>query len=211
VHQPAHEVLGLVEAEQFVHDQAVEQTKLAGPLGELYAGEPGEQAVEPARGDALDESGLDRIRAARVYDAESIPPALDELGNERRRVLQVGIHDDDGVAAREAESRHDRGLLSEAAGEMEAAHPRVTLGQAHDPGPAVVVAVVDEEELVIQSGRGAHFVEGRRERSRVHALVVAGHDDGDQSRAGAATRRDAQRTAGRCGVEHPIRHAASSR
>ena len=69
-------------------------------------------------------------RRTRVHDLETVAPLADELRQQRRRMLQIRVHHDDGVAARGREPRHQRALVTEVARQPYAAHAHVGSAQA---------------------------------------------------------------------------------
>ena len=58
-------------------------------------------------------TGPSSAGADRLHDVVALPPALEEDWNELGRMLAVGVHDDDRLAARREESRQDGRLMSE--------------------------------------------------------------------------------------------------
>src|SRR5204863_761235 len=118
--------------------------EVAGPE-EVDAGEALEERVEHPRGhrSAGPLERLDDLRLAALPDA-------DHLAEELRRMLEIAVHDDGGVAARELQSRGDGRLLAEIAAEADAANARIDLGQrGHDLPRPVGRAVVDDDDLVL--------------------------------------------------------------
>ena len=94
-------------------------------------------------------------------------------------MLQVGVHEDDGIAVRVVESRHHRWLFAEIAREADVADVRVRLGERADGGECIVAAAVVDKEV----GEGSVCNScGRRLHRLVEAphnlrLVIAGYDN----------------------------------
>ena len=98
-------------------------------------------------------------------------------------MLEVAVHDDGGVAARELEPRGDGRLLAEIAAQARAADARIDFGQGGDGVPgAVAGAVVDDDDLVLRRQLVLYFAH----RAGEHVLLVErGHDHGDEAAAHA--------------------------
>jgi hypothetical protein len=163
--------------------QADREQRLAQPRGERRrdrAARAVEAAVRPGPGvpGPDDDVGVLAHRRPR------------EGGRGLRRVLQVGVHHHDPLAARRADAREDR------AAEPADAVAGPAVEQVHrDLGTRtglfhqrrrVVVAVVHEQDLGLQPGNSRH--QALQERRDGVPLVARGDDHG-QPRAGPAVRR----------------------
>ncbi len=115
-------------------------------------------------------------------DVVAFEPPADELADERRRILEVGRHDDRRVAAAMVEAGRDRDVAAEVAREPERADARVRRAEpSQDIERSVAAAVVHEDEFPIVVGqRSQDVVHGLVERAEVVALVEHGHDDRDE-------------------------------
>ena len=134
--------------------------------------------VEPVVAGPLPEALL-ALPADGVDDFEAGLPLGDEVGEHFRRVLEVGVHDDDRLAAGVVHPRRHRPFLAEVPGQPDQLDAVVVALQLqHGLGRTVAAAVVDEEDLV-----RSELVEHRRETvvedGDVPLLVVEGDDDRD--------------------------------
>ncbi len=153
----AQEARALGHRQQRVQRAAVEQAEVAGVGLEVDLGELVEQLVEPRGGGELEGGLALALLAHRVDDVGALAPLGDHLGDQLRRVLQVGVDHRDDVADRVLEAGGERGLVAEVAREVHDAHARVGRGDAVEQlGRAVGAAVVDEDQLELEVGdRGA--------------------------------------------------------
>ena len=94
---------------------------------EIEPGEPLEQRVESPRSQAREERLAAAIRLDGLDHVEAIAlPRPDHVGDQPRRMLQVPIHDDHGVAARSLESRAQRLFLAEAPAQSNGSQRRMS-------------------------------------------------------------------------------------
>ena len=71
-----------------------------------------------------------------------------ELGDQLRRVLQVGVHDDDGVTGGGPQAGEHGRLLAEVAAERDDPHARAKLGDGQGPFQRrILAAIVNENEF----------------------------------------------------------------
>src|SRR5690348_10173369 len=96
-------------------DAPVHEAEVAGVERDLRRRHQVEQAVKPACADALDGAVALARRAHRIDDIRPGAPALDETGDEFRRILEVDIHRNDRVALGVIEARCHRRVLAEVA------------------------------------------------------------------------------------------------
>src|SRR5690606_3383060 len=96
-------------------------------------------------------------------------------------VLQVGVHDDDGVAGGGVEAGGDSDLVAEVAGQAEHLDAGVFSGPVEkDLQRAVGAAVVDEDQLAV----AGLFIHERGDGAAEHGqdfLLVVGRDDQRQA------------------------------
>ncbi len=179
----AQEARALGHRQQRVQRAAVEQAEVAGVRLEVDLGELVEQLVEPRGGGELEGGLALALLAHRVDDVGALAPLGDHLGDQLRRVLQVGVDHRDDVADRVLQAGGERGLVAEVARQVDDAHARVGRGHAVEQlGRAVGAAVVDEHQLELVVGdRGAR---ARDELLDQLLLVVDGRHHAEQ-RGGA--------------------------
>ena len=110
-------------------------------------------------------------------DLETLPPLGDEIEHDLRRVLQIGVHDDDRLAAGMVHARGDRDLMAEIARQREVAIARVGPGAGGEHDAAgVAAAVVDEDDFRRAVERVEQPVEPQ-EQDRQHRLFVENRHD----------------------------------
>src|SRR5688572_17561534 len=93
-------------------DLAVHQTEVAAIQRNIQVTDAAQQAIKAEIAEAL-EQALFPLRADGVDDLVAVPPTLDKLSEDFRRVLQIAIHDDDRATARQVDARTDRRLVTE--------------------------------------------------------------------------------------------------
>ena len=175
----AQEARALGHRQQRVQRAAVEQAEVAGVGLEVDLGELVEQLVEPRGGGELEGGLALALLAHRVDDVGALAPLGDHVGDQLRRVLQVGVDHRDDVADGVLEAGGQRGLVAEVARQVDDAHARVGGGDPVEQlGRAVGAAVVDEHqlELVVGDRRAG----ARDELLDQLLLVVDGRDDAEQ-------------------------------
>ena len=194
--EPFREPRPLAERAQHLDALPVDEAEIAGALREARFAEALEEAVEEARGVALQAGLAGTVRSLAVDHHVAFAPALDEFLDHLGRMLEVGIHDDDGAPPRMVEARGDRDLLAEIARERDRADARIGRGLAADALQRIVAAaVVDEHDLPV----GGDPVEDREDAPAqqidVAALVMDGDDEADfgRSHAGVLVFRGASR------------------
>ena len=97
-HAP-HVAVALGHLVEDVDDLAVEQAEVAGLARERDLGDPVHQAVVDLAGEQLEPGLAARGGPHAVDDLEAVAPALDHLGDDLGRILEVGVDHDDRVAA----------------------------------------------------------------------------------------------------------------
>ena len=127
---PAQEARALAHAQQRVERRAVEEAEVAGVGLELDLGEPAHERVEPARGGELEARLALALAALGDHDVGALAPALDQLGDQLRRVLEVAVDHHHRVPARVVEAGGERHLVAERAREVEHADARVVRRRA---------------------------------------------------------------------------------
>jgi hypothetical protein len=145
--QPAHEPVALAHAHHDVGHAAIHQAEVAAVERNVEPRQHPQQPVEQLIGDALDPGLLTRA-AHRVDHVPPLAPHPDELGHQLRRILQVAVHDDHGVARRVLEPGADRHLMPEVArqpDDLQAGVAAVCLAQRLER--PIGAAVVDQNRF----------------------------------------------------------------
>ena len=179
--QSAEEVFPFLELEQVVHDAAVDQSELSGARRHRYSRQGREDPIEHRGGRALERPDVRGILAVGEHDGRARLPLSHQLGDQRRRMLQIGVHGHDRLARGVPESGQNGRLLTEAPGQTDPVNPPVAARDPADgrPGP-VGASVIDEHELVLPLRRAEVGADGVVQRIEIGLLVVAGRDDGDE-------------------------------
>ncbi len=159
-----------------VDDGARHESEVTGPARHRDDRDAGEQPVEQVRGEAA-RRGIGRaVAAQRDHHVVAIVPLRDEIAHEFRRVLQVGVDRDDGIAACVVEAGGQRDLLAEVARQRDDANPRIARGEGGKHRERrITAAVVDEHRLDVDAERGKRVGGARPERREARSLVVAGN------------------------------------
>src|SRR5262249_18057149 len=115
--QAADEAHLLRQMSQYLDDLAIHQAEVAAVERDGQIADGVEHAIEEGVTGALDQAFL-ALGADGVDDVVAGPPGGDELVEHLGRILQIAVHDDDGLAAGVIESGTDRRLMAEVAAEV---------------------------------------------------------------------------------------------
>ena len=105
----------------------VKQAKIIAPRRNRGGGEPVEHPIEQPRCHPFATGKVLNVQPHGVDDFVPGLPLLEHLGNEVGGVLQVAVHEDDGIAGGVGQPRAEGGLLAEVTRQHHVAHPRVGL------------------------------------------------------------------------------------
>lgn len=181
-HPPEVRVV-VVEAPEGVDDPLVDELEFGHVHRDLDVGEPADDPVVEPPGLPEEVSLLADLLDA-PDDLIPLAPLGDELGDDLRRVLEVGREEgDDGVPARLHQAVEHRGEEAEVAGVQDDLDRRVARRQlAEDRGGAVGRGVVAEDVLAVVPGQvaGEHPADGLGALGDVVDLVVAGRHEADE-------------------------------
>ena len=179
--QAPHEHAVLGHGVDDVDDAPVHQAEVAGVEGHRDLGGRAQDAVEGAVQQALERPLLALLPLA-VHDLVALPPVREARGDQLGRVLQVGIEDRDGLAARPREPGRDRGLVPEVAREAQDLEAGVGGAQGREPlVGAVPGTVVDEHDLPRHADSREGGKQALLEQGQDRDLVVAGDDDAQEA------------------------------
>ena len=156
VDEPAQEQRALADLVlEHLHDRAREQAEVGGALADRRLGQRVHQAVERPRAPALQQRQRGVTLADGVDDVVALKVPRHELGDHRRRVLQVAVEHHHGVGVAVVEAGEQRRLLAEAARERQHRNRRVRSGQRAQQVEAAVAAAVDHvQHAALSSRRG---------------------------------------------------------
>ncbi len=147
-HRP-HKAVPLAHPLEGLERVAVEQAEVPGLHRDDDVGERLDDAVEQPRGEELEPRLAFAFGAHGVDHLVAFAPLGDQIGDDLRRVLQVGVDDDDGVAARVIHPGGDRNLVAEVPRKVEDDDVLRVLRveRVHQLRRLVAAAVVDEHQL----------------------------------------------------------------
>ena len=165
---------------QRLHHPRVQQAKVARIAWHLDTRVPVQQAIEDARQAPL-QRGLVAARAPHGVDhVVALPPASEHLGQQRRGVLAVGIHQKDDVAARTVQPGGQGRLFAEIARQIDQHQLRVRGAQLGRHGRGgIAAAVVDHDQLDMGRKLGQRGQHLRHDAWQGGGLVEGRHDAGD--------------------------------
>ncbi len=147
---PLGEPIALGEGQHAVHGPSRQQPEVPGAVDQLHVHAAADERVVGVAERAA-EHALARAVAARDDLVVAVPMQFQHAGDQLGRVLEVGVHDDDGRAARHAEPGEHGGLLAEVAAEGGVVGAWVAGGDGAQQGagavPAAVVHVADLETV----------------------------------------------------------------
>ena len=159
---------------------AAEQPEIAGVGRDVDAADTLHQRIEQVSRATLERAFA---RACDPLCVDHVGPALapsgDQLRDQLRRVLKIGVDHDHRCAARVVQAGGQCHLLAEVARQVEHGDPGITRAQLVEHGHRAIAApVIDEQDLgalaqPIQAGG-----ETAMELDQHRLLIVGGHDDG---------------------------------
>jgi len=155
-----------------------DQPEVADVLGNMHLARQAVDGLVEAPGcPALEKRVVPSRGTPRVDDVEAALPLRQQIGDEFRRVLQVGVHDDDGIAVGAPEPGGQGGLVAEVARQIDDRDARVALACGQQQRQGTVARTVvdrDQTELVVQAVKDRE--QGIQEQ-REHGFFVVGRND----------------------------------
>jgi hypothetical protein len=125
-----------------------------------------------------------------IDDVKTIPPARDHLADHFGRVLQIGVHDDDGFARGGVHAGADRDLMAEISRRADIAVARIGLGLvAQDDRTAIGRGIVDENRFRRTVQPVHQYVEAAQQHRQHRFLVKNGNHDAVANVAGVGRHR----------------------
>ncbi len=182
--EAGEEAVAFGEAVEGFDGGAVEEAEGAGVGFDRKVGEPAEAAVEEFEAEAAEAALLART-ADGEDDLRALAPAGDEVGDVFGRILQIGVHGDDGVGgAGGGEAGFECGLVAEIAGELDELEAGIlVMNRLDDVAGTIAAAVVDEDDGPVDRGVfGEDGAEPAAELRENGLFVPDGDDDRDVGR-----------------------------
>ena len=125
--ETTHEAVVLAHRHQRVHNAPIEQAKVARVAWDLDGRDTRDQPIERRGGQQL-ETGLARAPGTLGVDhLDAGLPTRNQLRDNLGRILQIGVHDDDGVATSVVKSCGDGNLMAEITREIDHTHAGIAL------------------------------------------------------------------------------------
>lgn len=184
--EPADEARILAALAEGQHDAAIHESEVARVARDGHVGEPREQAIEEPSGEPLHRGLAGSMAALRIGHVNAVTPRGDKIADHLRRVLQVGVDEDDGIALGAVKAGGRGHLVPEVAAEGEELDTRVAAGERTDRRERAVGApVIHEDDLVIIGTLAEHGVETLVQRGDIALLVEGGDHNADRQRGGA--------------------------
>ena len=109
----AHEAVPLRHRLERVKDLAVDQSEIADIAWDVDRGKAAEQFVENSGGPAFKLGFAFARQSARVNDVITLFPSRNHVADNFRRILEIGVHYDDGFASAHIHTGGDRDLVAE--------------------------------------------------------------------------------------------------
>ena len=108
-----------------IEDTFGQEVIIRRPWLEMDRSEPVHPAVELPGADALEKANFLRISPQRLHDIRPCGVLLKELRDQRRRMLEIAVHEDQRIALKIIQSGAKRRLLAESAGKNDGLHASV--------------------------------------------------------------------------------------
>ncbi len=145
---PAKEAVVLAHLVHDIDDLAVKQAEVPGIQRDFDVRDFIDQTVEHRRGFLLEPAFAVTFFPNRVNDFVALFPFLNQLQDHFRRVLQVRVDNDSGIAERVIQTGRHGNLVAEVPREIDAAHTRIFFRKpVHDFCGLVRRTVIDEDEF----------------------------------------------------------------
>jgi hypothetical protein len=173
----AHEAVAFRHRQEAVERLAVDETKIADVAWNFDVAEAAEQAIEQVGGQPFESAFALSRKALGVDDLIARFPFGDHFEHDLGRVLQIGVHDDDGLAGCALHAGRDRDLMAEIARQPHEAVARIRarLGLEHDRA-RIARAVVDEYDFRRAIEAGEQGVQTMQQHRKNRFLVEDRHD-----------------------------------
>jgi hypothetical protein len=172
---PANEAVLFRHPVQLVQHAAAHQPEVAGVERDLEVGDAVQQPIEQRGCHQLERGFSTPLAALAVDDVRAFIHQPHHVGQQFRRVLQVGIDDQDAFAAADRQAGGQRQLVAVVARQEHGHHPRVGGAElAKDEPGAIRRSVVHEDDLIVVADLGlAHVGEPAVQLAQRAFLVVA--------------------------------------
>ena len=183
--------MALGHGEQQVEHAAGHEAEIAGVGRNVDVGHPADQAVEGRGGGALEQALAVALAALAVDHVGALVEQRHHVGQQFGRILQVGVDDQDALAAAYREAGRERQLVAVVAHQLHRNDARVPGGRlGHDIPGAVARAVVDQHDLAGAADAVQHGADTAHELGQDFLLVVARGHHGQRRAVGGVHARE---------------------
>src|SRR5205823_12924942 len=138
--QPKDDPMELAEVNERVDRAPAHEPEIAGVTRGARLSDPLQEAIKRLRRPALEQRLTFSPFAHGIHDIGALLPGVDQLEDDFRRILEVGVERDDGVARGQPVATAERRLMSEVARKRHRPHARVRAREIDDLEPAAVDA-----------------------------------------------------------------------
>lgn len=179
----AHEAVCFAHGFERVEAGARDEAEIAHVSGEIGVDQRFHGAVEGPGGEAFEAGFAFAGDAATIDYVVTFTIFFDHLGDDFGGILQVGVDDDDGVAACFVEAGGDGSLVPKVSGHADDFDAGIEISPGKKEFEAVIGAtVVNEDHFGFAAQFSKHQPETIAQGREGRFLVVDGNDDGKKSR-----------------------------
>ena len=158
-----------------VHRPAIEQAKIGASRVDRDVGNRVHEPIEQRGREPLEGGNVLGVFAHRKHDLEAFLPLGHHFRKQARRMLKIGIHGDDAIAAGAPQPGAKRGLVPEIAGQPDIFDAGIGFRcRLDDLEGAIDASVVHDDDLMQPGGQSAS---NRIEQYRQVRFFIVGWDD----------------------------------
>ena len=181
--QPLHETVALGQAPQGQHHLAVHQAEIPriGRNAETRSAVDG--AVEQTGADLLEGFLVVAVAADGIYHFRSVMPVLQHHGDQRRRMLKVGVHENHRIAMGHVDAGGNGSFLTEIARKVHGPHAADLPAQlSQGVARVVAAAIVDDNDFPGHACAIQLLAQHREQTGQIVRLVIGRNDAGQGQR-----------------------------
>ncbi len=178
--QPLHEAVALTQLTQRLQRARRQQAEVAGIGRNRCLGQPPDHPVERLGCRPFEPAFAIAHQARAVHVVIALLPQRDELGNQFRRILAIGIEDHHRTVVDEIQPGGERRFLAEIPRESQHADAAVGSGQSlHDVPCRIGTAVVHIQHAAVDTFQSIeHRTQPWVQHRQGKRFIVGGDDDG---------------------------------
>ena len=177
-HHAAYEAVPLWHGDEQIEYPARDQSEIACVRGDVDVCHPPDGAIEKFRRYQFERTLAGTLATLAVDHIRAVVHQRHHVGQKLRRILQVGVGDEDAFAPAHAQSRGQRQLVPVISHQPDRHDARIICcGLGHQLPGAIVRTVVDEDDLVAHPLLLQDCGNPPQELRQHGFLVVAGRND----------------------------------